>query len=148
MSEQRTPVRTMEGSAKIARAMFKFVNSWPDKPVAIRLDILEKNVNSMMLQQTGGSIVTSRYADGSYRGTWSFAISVRVSGEDSSVRLNAISIINELGGWMEDQSLPVLGDGYTAQSLAMASYPVLVGGYPDGSQDYQSIFNLTYLKLA
>ena len=136
----------MNNDTLIAKAMHAYLNSWPDKPCDIRLEILDKAPSefSMSMQQLAGARELTRYIDGSFIGAWPFAVYVRFGAADTSKRFDAVSYLENIGDWMNDGNLPNLGESRTANSIKMTSLPSIAGAYEDGGVDYQAIFQLTY----
>ena len=135
----------------IAKVMKDHLNGWPKKPVTIMLEDLGKEVPSMMLQQLAAAEKKREYVNGSYIGVWNFALYIRVSGNDTASRLDAIGCLNEAAEWLmqkdEDGSfsnLPAIDDGRIATKIEMSSTPSLAARYEDGTEDYQAIMSLEY----
>lgn len=135
----------------IAKVMKDHLNSWPKKPVTIMLEDLGKSVPSMMIQQLSAAEKKREYVNGSYIGVWSFALYVRVSGNDTASRLDAIGCLNEAAEWLakkdEDgfySNLPVIDGSRAATKIEMVSTPSLAARYEDGTEDYQAIMSLEY----
>lgn len=136
----------MDRDSIIATAMLNHLNSWPDKPSHINLEIMEKAPiqSSMAMQQLSGTVINRKYIDGSFTGYWPFAIYVRISGTDTAKRLDAVKTLDEINAWLQDNPLPNLGDNRVADEIEMTSLPAVAATYEDGSTDYQAIFRLNY----
>lgn len=135
----------------IAKVMKDHLNGWPKKPVTIMLEDLGKEVPSMMLQQLSAAEKKREYVNGSYIGVWNFALYIRVSGNDTASRLDAIGCLNEAAEWLTQKdkdgsfsNLPVIDDSRTATKIEMSSTPSLAARYEDGTEDYQAIMSLEY----
>lgn len=130
----------------IAKSVYDHLNAWPDKPCAIRLEMMDKApiAYTMSMQQLSGTRVMRRYIDGSFKGVWPFAVYVRMSASDTAKKLNAVSVLESLNQWLMTQPVPQLGTGRTATQFEMTSLPSIAATYEDGSVDYQAIFQLEY----
>ena len=136
----------MENDIIIARAILNHLNEWPDKPSYISLEIMEKAPirSSMAMQQLSGTVITRRYIDGSFTGSWPFAVYVRISGTDTAKRFDAVKTLEAIGTWLKASPLPDLGENRVADEIEMTSLPAVAATYEDGSTDYQAIFSLNY----
>ncbi len=132
------------GVALIAEAMLKHINEWPGKPSQVKLK-LEKKAVSMMMQPLSGVKTVRKYVNGSFRGLWPFALYVRISGEDSASRLDALKILNDAAAWLESSSMPVIDNTITAEKIE-AELPSQAAQYQDGTEDYQVILRLTFYQ--
>ncbi|MPN63862.1 hypothetical protein SDC9_211629 [bioreactor metagenome] len=130
--------------------MKDYLNSWDKKPVIIRLEAFDKNPTSMMMQQLSGAFKKRSYINGSYIGSWPFAVYIRISGKDTANRLDATGTLNGLHEWLTTTennvftNLPYLGDDKKALKIEMTSLPSIAARYDDGSEDYQAIYELEY----
>ncbi len=135
----------------IEQSMLEHLNSWPDKPVEIKLDDLEKRDSSMMFQPLSGAKKGKAYVNGSYNGVFPFAVYVRTVNTDTKHRLDARKILNSLDEWFSEKNenkefvnLPKLSGGNTALKIEMTSTPSIAARYDNGTDDYQAIFTLSY----
>ena len=135
----------------IEQSIYELINTWPNKPVDIKLDKLDKRTDSMMIQSLSGTEITRKYVNNNYMGSWSFAVYVRVTNEDTESKIDARKLLQNLESWFaeqnEDQSfanLPELSKGNTAIKIEMTSAPALAARYDDGTDDYKAIFNLIF----
>jgi len=136
----------------IARVMKDHLNTWPQKPVErILLEDIGKCVPSMMLQQLAASEVKKRYINGSYIGTWSFAVYIRVNAEDTASRLDAVECLEALARWLTERdeqgfyvNLPTIDVKRKVTKIEMPTTPSIAARYEDGNEDYQAIFSLEY----
>ena len=128
----------------IAKAMLEHLNSWEGKPVDIKFEGFTKTPPSMMMQQLTGAIKKRAYINGSYLGSWPFAIYIRVDGSDTAGKLDASEALNNIAEWLSLTPLPTLGDNRTALKIEMTGLPSIAARYEDGCEDYQAIFELEY----
>lgn len=138
-------------SVIIEQSMLEFLNTWPGKPVEIKLDELDKKDSSMMFQPLSGTKKGRMYINGSYNGEFSFAIYVRAVNLDTKHKLDARKTLNSLDEWFSEKNdmkefinLPVLSGGNTAVKIEMTSTPSIAARYDNGTDDYQAIFSLSY----
>jgi hypothetical protein len=146
----KEPVYTTDGVI-IAQSMYEFLNSWPDKPVIICLDTLDKTAMSMMFQPLTDAKKTRGYVNGSYLGAWSFAVYVRTTNADTKGRLDARKILHSIDEWFLAKNddgqyinLPALTQGNTAEKIEMTSTPAIAARYDNGVDDYQAVYTLTF----
>ncbi|MDE6385287.1 MAG: hypothetical protein K2L36_03980 [Eubacterium sp.] len=135
----------------IEQSMYEFINTWSDKPVDIKLNKLDKQADSMMIQPLSGTEITRKYVNNNYMGLWSFAVYVRVINEDTASRIDARKILQNLESWFTERkednafaNLPELSNENTAIKIEMTSAPVLAERYDNGTDDYKAIFNLIF----
>ena len=137
----------------IARVMRDLLNTWPDKPVEIRLDDLGAKAPSMMLQQLQAAEKRKSYVNGSYIGVWNFAVYMRVYCNDTVSRLDATACLNDLSDWLTEMTsdgkfvrLPVIDDRRSATSIALTATPSVAARYENGTEDYQMLMSLEYFS--
>lgn len=142
---------TANDSVIIEQSMLEFLNTWPEKPVEIKLDELDKRESSMMFQPLSGTKKTKPYVNGSYYGSFPFAVYVRAANLDTKHKLDARKILNSLDEWFSKKNekkefinLPKLSGGNTAIKIEMTSTPSIAARYDNGTDDYQAIFSLSY----
>lgn len=135
----------------LAKALRDHLNTWAGKPTTINLEDFDGEVPSMMLQQLSGAYKKRAYIDGSYLGSYPFAIYIRVDGIDTASRLDATGALYGLFHWLTEKDghgkythLPTIDDEMTATQIDMTSIPSIATRYEDGSEDYQAIFELQY----
>lgn len=135
----------------IEQSLLAFLNTWPGKPMEIKLDELEKRDSSMMFQPLSGAKTSKRYINGSYNGEFPFAVYFRAVASDTKTKLDARRLLNSLDEWMSEKNekkeyihLPVLSGGNTAIKIEMTSTPSIAACYDNGTDDYQAIFKLSY----
>lgn len=138
-------------SVLIAKAMKDYLNTWPRKPAFFKLEDLGKDVPSLMIQQLAAAQEVKSYINGSYIAVWNFAVYVRVSGEDTASRLDAIACLNDLADWLTEKDedgnfvrMPVIDDKRKPTNIEMTTTPSIAARYDDGIEDYQAIFSLEY----
>ena len=136
----------MEDDVLIARALYSHLNRWPDKPCRINMETMEKAPISfsMSMQQLSGTVVLKKYIDGSYTGAWPFAVYVRLSGNDTAKKFDAIQLLTMISEWLRTTPPPDLGESRAPDKIEMTSLPAIAGVYEDGGIDYQAVFRLTY----
>ena len=135
----------------IAKVMRDFINTWPEKPCDIILESIEKKGPSMMLQQLASAEKMKQYIDGSYIGSWNFAVYIRVNGKQTASRIDAVMALDKLGAWMTElnsdgsfKRLPAIDTSRTATSIEISNTPSIAARYDDGTEDYQAVYKLEY----
>jgi len=139
------PVYTNDG-VQIVREILRHLNAWEKKPCEIKLEKLEKTPPAMMLQQLSGAIKLRSYVNGSYVGSWPFAVYSRAHGIDTNSLIDGTGVLNDLAAWLEKTALPYIGENRSATSIQMTSAPCGDADHEDGSEDFQAIFQLQYLQ--
>lgn len=134
-------------NSAIAKNVLDHLNSWTDKPCVFSLEKLPKSGNALMLQPLPGSGVLKKYIDGSFIGLFSFAVYFRIEQADTNDKLSAYETLEDLAYWIEHESLPVLSDHRQAISIKQESTSFLSLS-SDDTEDYQTVFNLTYKQSA
>lgn len=135
----------------IAKVMRDHLNSWAKKPTDFMLEDLGKKAPSLMLQQLSAAEKKRTYINGSYIGSWNFAIYIRIDAKDTASRLDAIGCLEELSKWLQQKdskgeyvNLPLIDTDRTATKIEMTTTPSIAARYEDGKEDYQAIFSLEY----
>ena len=138
-------------SIVIAKVMRDHLNSWQKKPAVFLLEDLGKNVPSLMIQQLAAAEQRKAYVNGTYIAVWTFAVYIRVSGEDTASRLDAIACLNDLASWLmetDDEGnfvrLPTIDDNRRPTSIEQTQTPSIAARYENGNEDYQVVFRLIY----
>jgi len=134
----------MSSDTDIARAMLKHLNTWPDKPCEIKLELLDRTAVAMKLQPLSGTVVTKRYITGTYIGAWPFAVYVRIQKADTATRANAIKWLYDLGQWLSTQTNPDIGLTRAAQKVEITNLPSIATINDDGSEEFQAIYTMEY----
>lgn len=141
---------TNDGVA-LAKALRDHLNTWSGKPAPIMFEDFESEVPSMMLQQLSGAYKKRAYIDGSYLGSYPFAVQIRVHAVDTGTRFFASKVLNSLFSWLSEKNdegefiqLPVIDNTKIATKIEMTSLPSIAARYDDGTEDYQAIFELEY----
>ena len=135
----------------IAKVMKDYLNTWPDKPVEIRLDDLGAKAPSMMLQQLSAAEKLKSYVNGSYIGLWNFAVYMRIYCNDTASRIDATACLTDLASWLTEMSsdgklvrLPTIDELRTATNIALTATPSVAARYENGTEDYQMLMSLNY----
>ncbi len=127
----------------IARSMLDYINAWPSKPASFSLEGILKDAPGAMLLQLASSGVLKRYIDGSYIGVWSFAVYIRLNKADTSEKLEALDLYEDLLKYFR-RGLPELCSGAEAIKIELLSTPALAAAYDNGTEDYQATYRLRY----
>ena len=127
----------------VARDVLSHLNSWEDKPCKFALEELPNKAPSLMLQPLAGSGILRRYVDGSFIGLFSFAVYYRTDMADTSEKLTAYEVLENLAYWLENSDLPELSGNRTSLQIEQTATPA-IASINDDMQDYQTIFELRY----
>lgn len=133
----------MEGDS-IAQRMLAFINTWPERPMAIGLGALPKDAPGMMMRQLSAAVKEKVFIDGSYLGRWPFAVFVRTDGKDTRGRLDAGALLHALAEWMEAAELPELFGDKKAIRVEMTQLPAVAAAFNSGAEDTMAVFSLQY----
>ena len=135
----------------IAQVMRDHLNTWSNKPCDFQIEDLGKEVPSLMIQQLASAEVKTQYINGSYIGLWNFAIYMRVSGEDTASRLDALSCLSECAQWLMEKdvsgsyvNLPAIDENRTPQKIEVTNSPSIAVRYDNGVEDYLITMSLEY----
>lgn len=150
MAQQET---TNDG-VYIVKALRDYLNkTWGGKPAQIQLERFDKNPPAITMQQLAGAFITRKYVDGSYIGSFPFAMYVRVNARSTKDTMDAVKALNDLYEWLiatdKDEQythLPPIDENTEALEFEMTSLPSLVATYDEGFEDYQALFRLNYKK--
>lgn len=135
----------MADDISIARDMRAFLNSWSEKLVPyFTIEQLTTAPPSMMFQPLSGSKVLRKYVDGSFIGSWPFAICFRVNQTDTSVKLSAYDTLEKAANWLTSGVLPTLSGSKIPLKIEQTSTPSQIAVYDDGTEDYQVLLALEY----
>lgn len=99
------------------------------------------------LQSLVGDPYIKRYKGGGYLAAHPFAVYAHLSGDDTTARIAAMTVLSDLGRSIDDRtSWPVAPEGYDFTSLTLQTTPARVAVDDAGTEDYQAIFELIYRK--
>lgn len=137
----------------LREGVFRYLNTWEDKPCEIGFEDMGDEETSMMFQQLSRSWKIKEYVTGAYSGAYAFAVLARVDGTDTNSRLSGAEYLDNLFGWMiqrDDHNklihLPVISDSITVNRIDMPSTPSISNRGDDGSTVFQAIFTLYFKK--
>lgn len=134
-------------NAAIAALMWKYINTWPDKPVStILLDTLQKNAVSMQIQQLPSNEKVREFVDGTFVGRWNFALTVRIPGNDVKERLDAGAVLLAAYEWMIENPPSDIGENREVQAIEMTNTPAKAAEYDDKTEDYQAVYYIEYFQ--
>lgn len=134
---------SVNGDSSIAKKLHTWLNSWADAPTSIAFDDFSKDPPCMTFQPMSGTLVERKYIDGSFIGVYPFAVSMRISGDDTAERIDAHATLSALGEWAKDSEPPELGEGRTVTEFD-PSTPAKTSVYDNGAEDYQIIITMKY----
>lgn len=135
----------------VAESVRNHLNMWDKRPADFELEKIRKKAPAMMVQQLSGTEKKKVYVNGSYVAEWRFAVYIRVNGEDTAARLDAVGCLEELARWLTEldsegryANIPIIDDCRTVSKIEMSSTPSIAARYDDGDEDYQALFTLEY----
>lgn len=133
----------------ISRALFRWLNSWPDKPVVINYEHLPADGEGMALSTIQGAYKLKEYVRGGYLGQYQFKVMYRVQpGPSNNNRLSADETLDALGLWaVSTRPLPDLGPGKRTTKIKINSLSSVFANYEDGSEDHQILMTLDYSSM-
>ena len=135
----------------LAKVMRDHLNDWPDKPSDIQLEDFGRDTPAMMIQQLSHAEKKRAYINGSYIGTWAFAVYVRINAADTASRLDALKCLDDLYNWLDARdrnnhfvNLPSIDQKRVAIQVTMPDTPSVAAKYENGVEEYQAIMELEY----
>lgn len=133
----------------LSRALFRWLNEWPDKPVAIDYESLPADGEGMALSTIQGAYKLKEYVRGGYLGQYQFKLIYRVQpGNSNNSRLSADEVLNALGAWaMTRRPFPDIGPGRRVTKIKANSLAAVFANYADGSEDHQILMTLDYSSV-
>jgi hypothetical protein len=100
-----------------------------------------------MLSTLTGDPYLKRYKDGGYVALYPFQVILRIPGEDTQLRIDAMATLGDIATSIDDRNTwPVAPEGYSYQTFSVRTSPVPIGVDDSGTRDYQATFELTYRK--
>ena len=133
----------------ISRALFRWLNSWPDKPVVITYESLPADGEGMALSTIQGAYKLKEYVRGGYLGQYQFKVMYRVQpGNSNNNRLSADETLDALGEWAtKARPYPDIGTGKRVAKIKINSLSSVFANYEDGSEDHQILMTMDYSSI-
>ena len=133
----------------ISRALFRWLNSWPDKPVVINYESLPDDGEGMALSPIQGAYKLKEYVRGGYLGQYQFKVMYRVQpGNSNNNRLSADETLDALGEWAaKTRPYPDIGAGKRVTKIKINSLSSVFANYEDGSEDHQILMTMDYSSI-
>lgn len=133
----------------ISRALFRWLNSWSDKPVVINYESLPADGEGMALSTIQGAYKLKEYVRGGYMGQYQFKVMYRVQpGNSNNNRLSADETLDALGEWAtKARPYPDIGTGKRVTKIKINSLSSVFANYEDGSEDHQILMTLDYSSM-
>lgn len=133
----------------ISRALFRWLNSWTDKPVVINYESLPADGEGMALSTIQGAYKLKEYVRGGYLGQYQFKVMYRVQpGNSNNNRLSADETLDALGEWAtEARPYPDIGTGKRVTKIKINSLSSVFANYEDGSEDHQILMTMDYSSI-
>lgn len=133
---------------QVVRTLLDYVNEIPNLPCNIELEYLGGEPPAMMLQQLSGASKYDVDILGNYSAQFPFALYVRTWGTTENDRVDAITILNDIGLYFDKQTLnetlPEMDNGKKSISITMTALPSLVSRNDNGVEDYQAVYRFDY----
>lgn len=133
----------------ISRALFRWLNQWPDKPVVINYERLPADGEGVALSTIQGAYKLKEYVRGGYLGQYQFKVMYRVQpGNSNNNRLSADETLDALGAWAsKTRPFPDIGSGRRVTKIKINSLSSVFANYEDGSEDHQILMTLDYSSI-
>lgn len=133
----------------ISRALFRWLNQWPDKPVVINYERLPADGEGVALSTIQGAYKLKEYVRGGYLGQYQFKVVYRVQpGNSNNNRLSADETLDALGAWAsKTRPFPDIGSGRRVTKIKINSLSSVFANYEDGSEDHQILMTLDYSSI-
>lgn len=137
---EKVNVLTVREQDTVSRAVLLWLQGHvPD----IEFEYLPPEHSGMMLTSVSGAFKTAQYVDGSYSAQYQFGIMYRALPTSSGERLDAETLLNEVGAWAEEHP-PELGEGMTVTDVERITPAALVARYEALTEDYQILMTMKY----
>lgn len=138
-----------EETKSISRALFRWLNTWPDKPEVINYESLPADGEGMALSTIQGAYKLKEYVRGGYLGQYQFKVMYRVQpGNSNNNRLSADETLDALGGWATaTRPYPDIGFGRRVTKIKINSLSSVFANYEDGSEDHQILMTMDYSSI-
>lgn len=133
----------------ISRALFRWLNTWQDKPVVINYESLPADGEGMALSTIQGAYKLKEYVRGGYLGQYQFKVTYRVQpGNSNNNRLSADETLDALGEWAtKARPYPDIGTGKRVTKIKINSLSSVFANYEDGSEDHQILMTMDYSSI-
>lgn len=133
----------------ISRALFRWLNTWTDKPVVINYESLPADGEGMALSTIQGAYKLKEYVRGGYLGQYQFKVMYRVQpGNSNNNRLSADETLDALGEWAtKARPYPDIGTGKRVTKIKINSLSSVFANYEDGSEDHQILMTMDYSSI-
>lgn len=149
MDNQPLNMATAAETESISRALFRWLNTWPDKPVVINYESLPADGEGMALSTIQGAYKLKEYVRGGYLGQYQFKVMYRVQpGNSNNNRLSADETLDALGEWAtKARPYPDIGTGKRVAKIKINSLSSVFSNYEDGSEDHQILMTMDYSSI-
>lgn len=149
MDNQPLNMATAAETESISRALFRWLNTWPGKPVVINYESLPADGEGMALSTIQGAYKLKEYVRGGYLGQYQFKVMYRVQpGNSNNNRLSADETLDALGGWAANtRPYPDIGTGKRVTKIKINSLSSVFANYEDGSEDHQILMTVDYSSI-
>lgn len=149
MDKKPLNMAAAEETESISRALFRWLNQWPDKPVVINYEHLPADGEGMALSTIQGAYKLKEYVRGGYLGQYQFKVMYRVQpGNSNNNRLSADETLDALGAWAsKTRPFPDIGSGRRVAKIKINSLSSVFANYEDGSEDHQILMTLDYSSM-
>ena len=149
MDKKPLNMAAAEETESISRALFRWLNQWPDKPVVINYEHLPADGEGMALSTIQGAYKLKEYVRGGYLGQYQFKVMYRVQpGNSNNNRLSADETLDALGTWAsKTRPFPDIGSGRRVAKIKINSLSSVFANYEDGSEDHQILMTLDYSSM-
>jgi hypothetical protein len=138
----------LEESEQIISVLETLINTIPDLPAQIAVEVLGDTPPSMALRQLEGAVKSKQNIDGGFTASFPFAIDFRVATTGGHSAIEATSTLNNIGLFFEDctqsHDLPVLENGRELTKITISSFPNLVEKLGNGDEVYQAVYMAEY----
>lgn len=146
MNDQSLTMAAASETESISRALFRWLNQWPSKPVAIAYEHLPADGEGMALSTIQGAFKVKEYVRGGYLGQYQFKIVYRAQpGNSNNNRLSADETLDALGEWAANtRPYPDIGENRRIMKIKINALSSLQAQYEDGSEDHQILMTADY----
>lgn len=147
MSKNNTPIPApVDDVQKVARALWSWLNGYPDKPAGkITFEHLTNESNGMTILSMQSAYKTKTYLRGSYQAQYPFQILYRKIPDSDDERLKMDEDLNAIGSWAEkNPNKPELEGKSKVLSITRTTGASMTSRYENGSEDHTIEMNLVF----
>lgn len=142
----------------IGKAVFEMLKECPIIPSSVVIQYGSINNNSIAVFAVSGAIVSKRFVDGGFIGTFPFVIRYRSKPTNNEDRIQRENLMNKIANWLSGKETsynnvnyqiseyPTMTEGRTIKEIEQQQNAFIVDKQDDGTVDVQVSMRLKYKK--